>query len=107
MLLSALKIFAGFDESSLQDRNLSLHHLIQATRFGYAQRSNYGDPRFVSNVTKLEQLYRSTAVTDQLRAKIRNVTEPASYYAPSGYTSLRESGTSAIVAVRSCFRWLV
>lgn len=39
-------------------------------------------------------------MTDTLRGRILdNSTEPASYYSPAGYTSLRESGTSAIVAI--------
>ena len=57
-VLSALKIFEGFPgDASLTDPkiNLTTHRLIEATRFGYGQRTWLGDPAFTKNVSTLEQ----------------------------------------------------
>jgi gamma-glutamyltranspeptidase/glutathione hydrolase len=58
VVLSALKIFEAWPGSALVDDpayDLTTHRLIQATRFGYGQRTNYGDPAFTANVSTLER----------------------------------------------------
>jgi gamma-glutamyltranspeptidase/glutathione hydrolase len=79
VVLAALKIFEGFpgDVSDADPAiNVTTHRLIQATRFGYAERfvffllqylsvtrilrrylfcsTNFGDPAFTANVSSLE-----------------------------------------------------
>ncbi|TFY82687.1 hypothetical protein EWM64_g1327 [Hericium alpestre] len=58
VVLSILKIFEGFPGNASDSDpaiNLTTHRLIQATKFGYGQRTNYGDPAFTANVTELEK----------------------------------------------------
>ena len=59
VVLSALKIFEGYPGSAKVDDpgyDITTHRLIQATRFGYGQRTNYGDPAYTANVSSLERL---------------------------------------------------
>ena len=59
VVLSALKIFEGFPATAkINDPayDIEAHRLIQATRFGYGQRTNYGDPAYTANVSALERL---------------------------------------------------
>ena len=64
VVLSALKIFEGYPATARVDDpeyDITAHRLIQATRFGYGQRTNYGDPAYVANVSALERLSDRTA----------------------------------------------
>ena len=59
VVLSALKVFEGFPATAkINDPayDIEAHRLIQATRFGYGQRTNYGDPAYTANVSALERL---------------------------------------------------
>ena len=59
VVLSALKVFEGYPATFKVDDpeyDLTAHRLIQATRFGYGQRTNYGDPAYTANVSALERL---------------------------------------------------
>ncbi|KAK8847660.1 gamma-glutamyltransferase [Kwoniella newhampshirensis] len=103
VVLSALKIFEGYDGSA-QDNdpaiNLTTHFLLEATEFAYGQRSTLGDPAFTPNVTYLEQAYLLESTAEAVRAKINfNRTYPITYYAPSDYFPTRESGTSHMAIV--------
>jgi len=58
VVLSALKVFEGFPGSARVDDpeyDIQAHRLVQATRFGYGQRTNYGDPAYTANVSTLER----------------------------------------------------
>lgn len=59
VVLSALKVFEEWPASALvgdPEYGITTHRLIQATRFGYGQRTLYGDPAYTANVTALERL---------------------------------------------------
>jgi len=59
VVLSALKVFEGYPATAKVDDpeyDITAHRLIQATRFGYGQRTNYGDPAYTANVSALERL---------------------------------------------------
>ena len=58
VVLSALKVFEGYPGAAGVDDpeyDIQAHRLIQATRFGYGQRTNYGDPAYTANVSTLER----------------------------------------------------
>jgi gamma-glutamyltranspeptidase/glutathione hydrolase len=115
VVLSALKIFGGFDGSAQDDDpaiNLTTHRrkspvevllirpVIEATKFAYGQRATLGDPAFTSNVTSLEQSYITEDVASLAREKISDEqTFPSSYYTPSGYIPTQEFGTSYLATV--------
>lgn len=86
VVLGALKIFEGYNGSAPEDSpaiNLTTHRLIEATQFGYGQRTDYGDPAFTPNVTTLEREFITYDVAAEARAKIvDNTTFPINYYEP-------------------------
>ncbi|ORY23689.1 gamma-glutamyltranspeptidase [Naematelia encephala] len=103
VVLSALKIFEGYDGSAKDNDpaiNLTTHRLLEATEFAYGQRSTLADPGFVANVTYLEQSYLTNATAATVRSLINDTaTYPVTYYDPSTYFPSRESGTSHMAIV--------
>ncbi|KAJ6623712.1 gamma-glutamyltranspeptidase [Mycena sp. CBHHK59/15] len=97
-VLSALNVFAPY--ASATETNETTHLLIQATKFAYGQRTNFGDPAFTANVTDLEALYLEEATAESIREILpHNTTYPAAYYDPSAYQVLSDNGTSHMAAV--------
>ncbi|KAF9074615.1 gamma-glutamyltranspeptidase [Rhodocollybia butyracea] len=104
VVLSALKIFEGFDDFNVSDSNpainLTTHRLVEATRFAYGQRTEFGDPAFTPNVTELEAYFLTDAVANQVRGKIvDNATFPITYYNPENYQVLIDNGTSHMAVI--------
>lgn len=100
VVLSALNTIGQYDDEV--GSNLTTHRLIEATKFAYAERAEYGDPDFVKNVSALEKSYISDQSARKKRDLIKdNTTEPLSYYDPELYTILSDHGTSQLVAVDS------
>ncbi|EPQ58687.1 gamma-glutamyltransferase [Gloeophyllum trabeum ATCC 11539] len=103
VVLSALKIFEGYPGNALPSDpaiNLTTHRLIEATKFAYGQRTNFGDPAFTANVSSLEQEFLTEASAEAARAKISdNQTFNALYYNINNYLVLNDSGTSHVAAV--------
>ncbi|PWN37052.1 gamma-glutamyltranspeptidase [Meira miltonrushii] len=102
VVLSALKTMSEYGLKALENDgvNLTTHRLIEATKFAYGERADYGDPSYVKNVTRLEK----HALTDKDCRKKRslisdNSTHPTSYYDPKNYTILTDSGTSQLSAI--------
>lgn len=83
-----LKILDGFNmtEKSLKTREARLtayHRIIEAFKFAYAQRSELGDPEFVSNVTQVTKILTSADFADKIRKMIwDNATHSTPYYGP-------------------------
>ncbi|KAK7046979.1 gamma-glutamyltranspeptidase [Favolaschia claudopus] len=103
VVLSALKVFEGYPANFKQsdaEINLSTQRLIEATRFAYGQRTQYGDPAFTSNVTDLEKFYLTPKAVDSVRSQIKdNQTFPLGYYDPTKYTPLEDHGTSHMAVI--------
>lgn len=121
VVLSALKIFEGLSGNishrsvsrfpefffvistrahSDPSIHLNTHRLIEATRFAYGQRTEYGDPAFTSNVSQLEAYFLTEAVVTQTRNKIvDNKTFPVTYYNPENYQVVIDNGTSHIAVI--------
>ncbi|KAF7299135.1 Gamma-glutamyltranspeptidase [Mycena indigotica] len=98
VVLSALKIFDAYAKDIETDQ--TTHALIQSTKFGYGQRTTFGDPAFTKNVTQLEGLYLQDSTVASIRARLPlNTTFTAPYYIPSNYSVLDDHGTSHMAAV--------
>ncbi|KAF9021815.1 gamma-glutamyltranspeptidase [Hymenopellis radicata] len=98
VVLSALRIFDAYAGDTETD--LRTHQLIQATKFAYGQRTNFGDPAFTKNVTRLEKTYLTEEVVEKVREMLpQNTTYVAKYYDPASYQVLSDNGTSHMVAV--------
>ena len=98
--LAALKIFEGYgnvgDPAAI---NMSTFYLNEAMRFAYGERTNLGDPSFVSNIQSYEDGMVSEQLAEEVRGKITNVTHNnISYYDPGQFSILTDSGTSEIAS---------
>ncbi|UZJ50718.1 hypothetical protein CBS101457_000038 [Exobasidium rhododendri] len=102
VVLSALKTMATYsdEENDKAGSNLTTHRLIEATKFAYGERAEYGDPDFVHNVTTLEKHALSVDNIAKKRSLITdNSTHPTEYYDPGKYTVLTDAGTSQLSAL--------
>ncbi|TVY22106.1 Glutathione hydrolase proenzyme [Lachnellula hyalina] len=99
VVLSALKIVEGYDMSTPSLLNLSTHYLDEAMKFGYGQRTELGDPTFVTNITAYQQRMYSEKTAGEVRSLIQaNSVLSTQAYNPSSYDILTDDGTSAAVA---------
>ncbi|KAJ5938149.1 Gamma-glutamyltranspeptidase [Penicillium verhagenii] len=99
--LSILKILDGYKDffSSESAVNLSTHRMVEAMRFGYGQRTELGDPEFVSGVSEHEREMLKQSTVDDIRGKISDThTLNVSAYDPSGIENRDTPGTSHIAA---------
>lgn len=99
VVLSALKIVEGYDMSTPSQLNYSTHYLDEAMKFGYGQRTELGDPTFVTNLTSYQQKMYSEHTAAEIRGMIEaNGVLTNQEYNPSSYDILTDDGTSAAVA---------
>lgn len=98
--LSALKIFEGYtDVGDPSDLNITTHHLDEAIRFAYGERTELGDPSFVTNLTAYQASMLTEETAQLIRSKISDYhTLNVSEYDPNGIESLDTPGTSAVMA---------
>ncbi|KAF9777737.1 gamma-glutamyltranspeptidase [Thelephora terrestris] len=102
VVLSALKVFEAWPATAKVDDpayDIVAHRLIEATRFGYGQRTWYGDPAYTANVSSLEREFLGAPEVEKVRTLINDsTTYPAPYYNPSNYIVLDDHGTSHLAA---------
>lgn len=98
--LSALNIMNGYPEFQDPDSvNMSTHRLDEAMRFAYGQRTELGDPSFLSNISVFQDAMLSLATAEDLRSRISDFhTNDVSWYDPGGLEVLETPGTSHIAA---------
>ena len=98
--LSVLKTVEGYaDFGDLDMLNLSTHRLVEAMRFGYAQRASLGDPAFVDGMDQYQQEMLDEEKSATTRGKISDShTLNISAYDPSGFEILEDHGTSHVVS---------
>lgn len=100
--LQTVDQFHADGQENLKDVNVSTHRFIEANKFSYGQRTNYGDPAFVKNVSRLESQYLELSTSRANKAKINDGrTFPTEYYFPDNKNTdvLTDHGTSAITVV--------
>ncbi|OMJ20702.1 Gamma-glutamyltranspeptidase 1 [Smittium culicis] len=79
---SIINILEGYNMKDLSNKAVNIHRMIEAFKFGYAQRSNLGDPAFV-NVEEVVQNNLSKDFAAGRREKITdNTTHDYKYYEP-------------------------
>ncbi|OKL62532.1 hypothetical protein UA08_02420 [Talaromyces atroroseus] len=98
--LSILKIVDGYNDFfSPETTELSTHRLNEAMRFGYGQRTSFGDPSFLPGLQQREQDILSDGFASSIRRRISDFhTQDVSAYDPDGLESLDTPGTSHISA---------
>lgn len=101
VLLSILKTMEHFpDEPYDVDDVLHTHRLIEATKFSYGERSMFGDPAYVKNVSKLEALAMQEDIGRTRYERIwDDGVHPVEDYNPKHFLSKDDHGTSHMSAV--------
>jgi gamma-glutamyltranspeptidase/glutathione hydrolase/leukotriene-C4 hydrolase len=72
MLISVLNILEQFNLRVKGLTGLNLHRLIESLKYGFAFRTEMGDPEFTKNQERLDQLVTKTWA-DQVRRNISDV----------------------------------
>lgn len=100
VVLSALQTIDQYDDLKTAGYNLTTHRLIEATKFGYGERTQYADPAYIKNVTRLQKEYLEKSYSVEKRHKIKDdgVLSPSTYN-PTLNDILTDSGTSQLVAI--------
>lgn len=100
VVLSALATVDAIPRPS-PNANVTLHRLIEATKFAYGERSELGDPAFTSNVTDIQKLFVSPKDAQRKAALINDSSVlPLDKYNPTSYLpATREWGTSELAAI--------
>lgn len=101
VLLSALRTLENYPDRPYDRHDvLQTHRAIEAAKFAYGERTRYGDPAYLSNVSAYEHDALSYEGGRRRFTKIDDTrTFPASYYNPSYEDSGEDHGTSHINAV--------
>jgi gamma-glutamyltranspeptidase/glutathione hydrolase len=93
--LNTVEGYSGFGDPAAI--NLTTHRLDEAMRFAYGERTELGDPSFVSGVLEYQESMLSKDTAAEIRSKISDfTTQNVSYYDPAGLASLNNSGTSYV-----------
>lgn len=99
-MLSALQTLDQYEDRSKAGYNLTTHRLIEAAKFAYGERSQYGDPAFVHNVTALQHKFLNASWAQTKRHKIKDDgVLPREQYDPTHFEILTDAGTSHLVAI--------
>lgn len=72
ILLNVLNLIEPYNFSVDGPTSLNYHRLIEALKFGYAARSEFGDPSFTGNQERLDEI-ASKAWADSIRSQITDV----------------------------------
>lgn len=102
VVLSTLQTLEAYGSKQREQAgyNLTTHRLIEATKFGYGERTHYADPAYITNVTTLQSQYLEYSYAKAKRQAIKdNAVRAASVYDPELNSILTDSGTSQLVAI--------
>lgn len=100
VVLSSLQTLNQYDDREEAGYNLTTHRFIEATKFAYGERANYGDPAFVKNVSRLQSEYLQVDYAKEKRHRIKDDgVLPKEAYDPSRFDILTDAGTSHLVAI--------
>jgi len=100
VMLNMLKTMEQYPSSELLSAaNLTNHRFVEAMKFAYGARQEFGDPRFVPGLDAFQQEMLSAANAAKIRARILDhATQPVEAYDPKGVYAAESHGTAHIVA---------
>ncbi|KAK3304387.1 gamma-glutamyltranspeptidase [Chaetomium strumarium] len=99
VMFSILKTMEEYPVQDLIDTNLTTHRFVEAMKFAYGARLEFGDPAFVQNVTDIEGWLLSNDTAQDIRHRILdNQTQAVEAYDPLSLYNPESHGTSHIVS---------
>ncbi|XP_051741737.1 glutathione hydrolase 1 proenzyme-like isoform X2 [Ctenopharyngodon idella] len=104
VLALILNILKGYNISSssvstIKNKTLMYHRMIEAFRFADAQKSKLGDPNY-NNITEIVQKMTSVSFADHIRSKIKDDNKQDSYYEQEGIDKVPDDhGTSHLSVI--------
>lgn len=98
VMFNILKIMEQYPEEDLKNTNLTTHRFVEAMKFAYGARQELGDPDYIGNMTRYQELMLSDDKAREIRNRILdNQTQPLGVYDPLSLYAAESSGTSHIV----------
>ncbi|XP_033758540.1 glutathione hydrolase 1 proenzyme-like [Pecten maximus] len=103
ILIFIMNILDGYEIASgkkwkKEDKLLAYHRITEAFKFGYAKRTDMGDPKFIRHVDGLVANLTSMNYADAIRKLIwDNATHDWPYYGPTYYDKYKTSTAHASV----------
>ncbi|KAJ3821383.1 gamma-glutamyltranspeptidase [Lentinula raphanica] len=96
VLLHMLNLMEGYNFT--RRNGLDTHRMVEAMKFGNAEKSRMSDPRFRYDTTLIDEIH-TKQFADEIRARIDDsTTYPSEYYRPL-YTLRPDPGTSHVSVV--------
>ncbi|KAK3293232.1 gamma-glutamyltranspeptidase [Chaetomium fimeti] len=102
VMFSIFKTMQEYGREDLTNINLTTHRFVEAMKFAYGARLEFGDPAFVKNATELETFLLSDDTARDIRQRILDDrTQPVEAYDPLSLYVPDSHGTSHVVAADS------
>jgi gamma-glutamyltranspeptidase/glutathione hydrolase/leukotriene-C4 hydrolase len=102
ILLSILNILEGYRLNIQNEQKLNIHRMVEAMKYGFAQRSELGDSDFVNIKDRLEE-FLDKDLASQIRRNISdNCTYSYEHYNPK-YEPINSGGTTHISVMKEGF----
>ncbi|KAG0183232.1 hypothetical protein DFQ28_000102 [Apophysomyces sp. BC1034] len=98
VLLSVLNMMERFNFKAEENKDLNVHRLIEGLKFGYALRTELGDPDFIDIGSRLDEIMSKEYSSDIRRNISDETTFPPLYYGPK-YDKIENHGTMHISVV--------
>lgn len=96
---SMFKTMQQYAPEGFTDINLTTHRFVEAMKFAYGARLQFGDPAFVKNASELETFLLRDDTAQDIRGRILDDrTQPVEAYDPLSLYMPESHGTSHVVA---------
>ncbi|KAK3344418.1 gamma-glutamyltranspeptidase [Lasiosphaeria hispida] len=98
IMLNILNTMKNYPAEDVKNGNLTTHRFVEAMKFAYGARQEFGDPDFIRNTRYLQRQMLTEEKGHQIVSLIQdNQTQPLSVYDPKAIYTTAGAGTSHLV----------